>query len=97
MSNYVLLFLGVIYMCSKSFEFEKITRLEFVILPIYSLIMFFITMNWSIFNLFLLMTLLVLSIFIGKYQSSRVEFEKIGAYDDYQRPVILIKKTNLIS
>lgn len=77
-----------------TFEYEKITRKEMVILPVYSLIMMLISiekdMSWQ--NILLTFLLLFLGIFIGWLQARGVSIKDNGETDQYGRPVIKIKR-----
>ena len=77
-----------------TFEYEKITRKEMVILPVYSLIMMLVSiekdMSWQ--NILLTFLLLFLGIFIGWLQARGVSIKDNGETDQYGRPVIKIKR-----
>ncbi|KZK11262.1 hypothetical protein AM2_0311 [Lactococcus cremoris] len=46
--SYILLFYLAFRLSKHSFEFEKVSGLELVVLPLYSTLMFFITMMLSL-------------------------------------------------
>lgn len=90
--SYILLFYLAFRLSKHSFEFEKVSRLELVVLPLYSTLMFFITMAWKEEDIIVAIVLLLLSFLIGWLQSSKVEFKDEGKKDKYERPIILMKK-----
>ena len=57
--SYILLFYLAFRLSKHSFEFEKVSRLELIILPLYSTLMFFITMTWGEENIMVAIILLV--------------------------------------
>ena len=90
--SYILLFYLAFRLSKHSFEFEKVSRLELIILPLYSTLMFFITMTWGEENIMVAIILLFLSFLVGWLQASKVEFKDEGKEDKYQRPIVLMKK-----
>ncbi|KRM31169.1 hypothetical protein FC83_GL001173 [Agrilactobacillus composti DSM 18527 = JCM 14202] len=88
----LLLLLGVVHITRKAFKFEQIGRFEHVILPIYSLIMFFSGMVWQTKNILIMFFLIIISILIGYYQASKVDFKVTPNPDSTGRPVVSIKK-----
>ena len=90
--SYILLFYLAFRLSKHSFEFEKVSRLELVVLPLYSTLMFFITMTWKEEDIIVAIVLFLLSFLIGWLQSSKVEFKDEGKKDKYERPIILMKK-----
>lgn len=90
--SYILLFYLAFRLSKHSFEFEKVSGLELVVLPLYSTLMFFITMTWKEENIIVAIVLFLLSFLIGWLQSSKVEFKDEGKKDKYERPIILMKK-----
>jgi len=79
--SYILLFYLAFRLSKHSFEFEKVSRLELIILPLYSTLMFFITMTWSEENIMVAIILLFLSFLVGWLQASKVEFKDEGKED----------------
>lgn len=75
-----------------AFEFEKISRLELLSIPVYSLIMFLVTMTWSQKNLIAAVILILIAGVIGWFQTSKTEIKITKEIDRHQRPVVLIKK-----
>ena len=90
--SYILLFYLTFRLSKHSFEFEKVSRLELIILPLYSTLMFFITMTWGEENIMVAIILLFLSFLVGWLKASKVEFKDEGKEDKYQRPIVLMKK-----
>ncbi len=91
----LILLILLIYMFVKgAFEFERVTRTEMIILPLYSLIMMVITLSqersWTTLGLAII--LLLLGIMIGFFQATRVEIKDTGEVDEYQRPIIKAKR-----
>ncbi len=77
-----------------TFEYEKITRKEMVILPIYSFIMMIVSinthMNWQ--DILLTLLLFALGLFIGWLQARGVSIKDDGKSDKYGRPIIKIRR-----
>ncbi|MCZ7690030.1 hypothetical protein OUY40_12185 [Lactococcus cremoris] len=69
--SYILLFYLAFRLSKHSFEFEKVSRLELVVLPLYSTLMFFITMTWKEEDIIVAIVLFLLSFLIGWLQSSK--------------------------
>ncbi len=77
-----------------TFEYEKITRKEMVILPVYSLIMMLLSIDKDMNGQKILLTvlLLILGVFIGWLQARGVSIQDNGETDKYGRPIIKIKR-----
>lgn len=77
-----------------TFEYEKITRKEMVILPVYSLIMMLVSLDthMNLKDILLTFLLLILGIFIGWLQARGVSIQDNGKTDQYGRPIIKIKR-----
>ncbi|MGI1818752.1 hydrophobic protein [Lactobacillus johnsonii] len=77
-----------------TFEYEKITRKEMVILPVYSLIMMLVSLDthMNLKDILLTFLLLILGIFIGWLQARGVSIQDKGKTDQYGRPIIKIKR-----
>lgn len=77
-----------------TFEYEKITRKEMVILPVYSLIMMILSLDRNISgqNILIAFLLLCFGIFIGWLQARGVSIQDNGETDKYGRPIIKIKR-----
>ena len=77
-----------------TFEYEKITRKEMVILPVYSLIMMLLSIDKDMNGQKILLTvlLLILGVFIGWLQARGVSIQDNGKTDKYGRPIIKIKR-----
>lgn len=77
-----------------TFEYEKITRKEMVILPVYSLIMMLVSLDthMNLKDILLTFLLLILGIFIGWLQALGVNIQDNGETDQYGRPIIKIKR-----
>lgn len=70
-----------------TFEYEKITRKEMVILPVYSLIMMLLSIDKDMNGQKILLTvlLLILGVFIGWLQARGVSIQDNGKTDKYGR------------
>lgn len=77
-----------------TFKYEKITRKEMVILPVYSLIMMLVSLDthMNLKDILLTFLLLILGIFIGWLQALGVNIQDNGETDQYGRPIIKIKR-----
>lgn len=89
---YVILLWGIYRVTRKAFEFEKTSRMEQVIIPGYSLIMFLVTMDWNAPSIGLLAILAVVAFGIAWFQAAGTEIKVTGELDRYQRPEVLLKK-----
>lgn len=89
---YLILLWGIYRVTRKAFEFEKTSRMEQVIIPAYSLLMFLITMDWRLTSIGLLVVLAVVAVGIAWFQASGTEIKVTGDLDRYQRPEVLLKK-----
>lgn len=78
---YLILIYGIYRVVSKAFKFEKVSRFEQVTLPVYSLIMFFMTMSWNVSNVILLIGIMVIAVLIGWYQASGVDIQRTADID----------------
>ncbi|KEP88515.1 hypothetical protein X279_00965 [Oenococcus oeni IOEB_0501] len=88
----LVLFWAIFRVTSKSLKFEKLTRFTSVVIPIYSMIMFIVTMIWNLKNFIVLLFLFIVSIFIAIFQVSKVEFKETTELDKHDRPVVYIRK-----
>ncbi|MGM0303919.1 hypothetical protein IGI66_003584 [Enterococcus sp. AZ048] len=88
----LLLILMVLILCRKAFKLEKLSRFERITLPSYSLIMFMLSMNWTITTFIQLILIIGISVVIGFYQLTKVEIKVEKNLDQYNRPVVLVKK-----
>lgn len=88
----LLFILMVLILCRKAFKFEKLSRFERITLPSYSLIMFMLSMNWTITTFIQLILIIGISVVIGFYQLTKVEIKVEKNLDQYNRPVVLVKK-----
>ncbi|ABJ57224.1 hypothetical protein [Oenococcus oeni] len=88
----LVLFWAIFRVTSKSLKFEKLTRFTSVVIPIYSVIMFIVTMIWNLKNFIVLLFLFIVSIFIAIFQVSKVEFKETTELDKHDRPVVYIRK-----
>ena len=68
-----------------TFEYEKITRKEMVILPVYSLIMMLLSIDKDMNGQKILLTvlLLILGVFIGWLQARGISIQDNGETDKY--------------
>lgn len=73
--SYILLFYLAFRLSKHSFEFEKVSRLELIILPLYSTLMFFITMTWSEENIMVAIILLFLSFWWDGYKLQKLNLK----------------------
>lgn len=77
-----------------TFDYEKVTRLEMVIIPLYSLIMMVLTIHqrFTTEKLKLAIILFVVGIVIGALQSSKVKIKNTHQLDKFNRPIIEAKR-----
>ncbi|MEG0373869.1 MAG: hypothetical protein RR583_08215 [Enterococcus sp.] len=90
--EYGLLLFLAFRLSMHAFEFKKSSRLELLSIPVYSLIMFLVTMTWTQENLITAIILILVAGWIGWFQASKSEIKVTEELDRYQRPIILIKK-----
>lgn len=91
----LILFILLIYKFIRgTFEYEKVTRVEMVLIPAYSAIMMIITLNHerSFETFALALILLILGIIIGIFQASKLEINDPNNFDRYHRPIIKVKR-----
>lgn len=72
---YLLLILAVAWLIYKAHEFEPLSRLEHMVVPIYALIMFVLHMTWNLQNTIQALVIVILAFFISDYQLKDVELE----------------------
>ena len=82
--NLILIIL-VIHLCRSAFEYVKISFFHHFLVPIYSLIMFFITMKWTTRDLVLLAILVVVGILIGVLETMQLTFRKKPAKHHHKK------------
>lgn len=87
----LLLFLAL-RLSIHAFDFKKSSHLELLSIPIYSLIMFLVTMTWTQENLITAIILILIASLIGWFQASKSEIKVTEELDRHQRPIVLIKK-----
>lgn len=92
MISNILIVCIAIYFCLKAFRYEKVNRIEFVILPKFALIMALVTVSWSYSSLIMGFFLGVIGFVIGYFQSIKANLVKTLQFDKYNRPIIEIKK-----
>ncbi len=90
----ILLLLLLYKFIHGTFEYEKVTRFEMVLIPAYSLVMMVITLkeDSSLGKIIASIMLLILGILIGLFQLSGVRIKTTGKVDQFQRPVVLVKR-----
>jgi len=77
---------------SRSCEFERITRLELIILPLYSIMMFLGTIRWSEGEIFEIIVLMLVASIIGGIQSLGVEIKSGSKEKESNVTIIMVKK-----
>lgn len=90
-SNILIVFIAI-YFCLKAFKYEKVTRIEFVLLPKFALIMALVTVSWSYLSFIIGFFFAIIGFFIGYFQSIKANLVKTPQFDKYNRPIIEIKK-----
>lgn len=90
----ILLFLLLYKFIHGTFEYEKVTRFEMVLIPAYSLVMMLLTLkeDFSVTKIVATIGLLLLGGLIGWFQLSGLQLKKTNRYDQYQRPIVLVKR-----
>ncbi|MBB1080434.1 hydrophobic protein [Limosilactobacillus sp. STM2_1] len=90
----LLLFLLVYKFIRGTFEYEKITRFDMVLIPAYSTLMMVITLNneYSLSKILTAVFLLILGICIGLFQASKIKIQTTGQIDKYHRPIVKVKR-----
>lgn len=73
--NIVLIIL-VIHLCTSAFDYVKVSFFHHFLVPIYALIMFFITMRWTQKDITLLVILIVVGFLIGILETMDLTFQK---------------------
>lgn len=77
-----------------TFEYEKVTRLDLVIIPAYSAIMMLLSFRniQSIQATCVAIILLLIGILLGFFQASKVMVNDTDNFDTYQRPILKVKR-----
>lgn len=90
----IILVLGVLRISRKAFEFEKVTRLSLLIIPVYSLAMLGMAMTWTMRQVLLLALVAVVAGGIGYWQTTKIEVKDGTGVDKHGRPIVLLKKNS---
>lgn len=72
----IILIILVIHLCASAFDYVKISFFHHFLVPIYALIMFFITMKWTQKDITLLIILIVAGFLIGILETMDLVFRK---------------------
>lgn len=77
-----------------TFEYEKVTRFELVIIPLYSAIMMVLSLERviSLTAAGLTVILLILGASIGFLQASQTQIKDTNKLDSHQRPILKVKR-----
>nr|WP_231124815.1 hypothetical protein [Limosilactobacillus reuteri] len=77
-----------------TFEYEKVTRFELIIIPVYSAIMMVLSLEnvRSLTAAGLTIILLILGASIGFLQASKTQIKDTNKLDSHQRPILKIKR-----
>lgn len=77
-----------------TFDYEKVTRMRMVIIPLYSLVMMILTVHtgFTTEKLKLAVILFLVGAVIGIFQASQVRVKNTGEFDRFRRPVIEVKR-----
>lgn len=74
-----------------TFEYEKVTRFELVILPIYSAIMMVLSLE-NVRSLTAFGLTIILLILGGSLQASQTQIKDTNKLDSHQRPILKVKR-----
>lgn len=88
----VLLICAIIFLSYRSFHFEKFSRLERIVIPVYSMIMFFVTVKWDDVSMVVAPIIVLLSYVIVEYQLISVETRISKELDRRGNPVVEVKQ-----
>lgn len=77
-----------------TFEYERVTRLKLVLIPFYSIFMMVASLkrDFSLQTLALAGALLAVGLAVGVYQAKQVQVHVTGKVDQYQRPIVEVKR-----
>lgn len=77
-----------------TFEYEKVTQFELVIIPVYSIIMVLLNLNDmpSITAIGIAIILLLIGTAIEFLQASKTQIKDTGKFDSYNRPILEVKR-----
>ncbi len=77
-----------------TFEYEKVTRFELIIIPVYSAIMMALSLEnvRSLTAAGLTIILLILGASIGFLQASKTQIKDTNKLDSHQRPILKVKR-----
>lgn len=72
----IFLFGAVIHICVDAYKYKKLTRYHHLFIPVYSIILFLITMRWDSENLKILLFLIPAALAIGWLESSGIQIKE---------------------
>ncbi|WP_295747448.1 hydrophobic protein [uncultured Limosilactobacillus sp.] len=90
----IFLVLLAIKFIKGTFEYERVTRLRLVVVPFYSILMMVALLHhhYSRQTLALATALLAIGLAVGVFQAKRVQLRDTGEVDQYQRPIVEVKR-----
>ena len=91
---YIFAFLLIYKFIKGTFEYEKVSRLELIIIPLYSAIMMLLSLKktQSMTALGITSILLMVGVAIGFLQASKTQVKDAKKIDAHQRPIIEVKR-----
>lgn len=92
MSGLLILILGIFIFTRGLLRFKKVTRLEFFLIPLYSLVLAFFSIYESMPKLVDLIATIIVGIFAAIIQSMGAQIKRTEQRDKYQRPIVMLKK-----
>ncbi len=78
----------------ETFTYEKVTRFDLVIIPVYSAIMMILSLKSvrSLTAAGLAITLVLIGVAIGFLQAGRTQVRDTNKFDTHQRPILEVKR-----
>lgn len=91
---YIFIALLIYKFIKGTFEYEKITRLDLIIIPLYSALMMVLGLKniHSVISIELAIILLLIGTAIGFLQASKTQIKDTKELDSYQRPILKVKR-----
>lgn len=91
---YIFIALLVYKFVKGTFSYEKVTRLDLIIIPVYSAIMMLLSLRsiQSLSSVGLAIILLLVGMLIGVLQVSKTQIQDTNNVDAHQRPILKVKR-----
>ncbi len=92
MGGMLLLILGIFFFTRNLFRFEKVSRFEAVILPVYSLIMAWLALDQHHPSVMAIVVTAIFGVLMAWLQSWGARVKVTGEQDKHDRPVVEVRR-----